>query len=114
MHNRKDYSIKGALLIIKGIEFIEMYNNRYNEDRTISENKTPNWRFYNGNVDENAVMFGIKILEFRNILIKYNAKRYFVNNYYPDELSFESIEDCVNFINSEELMPYLVMKKLGG
>ena len=114
MHNRKDYSIKGKnCLYIKEIEFIEMHNNRYNEDGTVSENKIFNWRFYNGYTDENAEMFDIEIVEFRNMLVKYNAQRIYINDYYPDELGFESIEDCVKFINSEELMPYLVMKKLG-
>jgi len=114
MHSEKDYSRDGILLIVKEIQFIKMYGSKYNEDGTIDAvNRISNWRFLNCHTDDNAAMFGIEIAEFRNILKKYGAQRIYINQYFPNELGFESIEDCVNFVNSEELMPYLVMKKLG-
>ena len=59
-----------------------------------------------------ADKFNMTLLELKNILIKHGAEDYYVGSLYPHELCFKTIDECVNFATSDEMLPHIIMMKL--
>ena len=68
----------------------------------------PNDNYSNGDKSM-AELFGMKFKEYKRLLIKYGAR---LGKDKRKEYYFETREECENFLNSDELLPYIMMLKL--